>query len=210
MAEEKKLKDREEILALTEDTRKAVAVIHDHADGVRDLAKQFGDLKRAHEAASAVVKALGDRWDECERQLVAAMVEEQTPSIRIDGYGLFSLVRSAFPSVTAANKPQFFEYLKGSGNAGLLRLDVPTNTLTAFLKEHKKELAKQFQTSGVTAFQAHLLTCYRDSEGGNPYGDAAKSVNQPVDEMAAEELADALLRSQGAAIFSKASVSLKK
>lgn len=179
-------------------------------EGLKPLAKQFGDLKRLHEALKACLDEVAEHWDECEKQLIEHMIDEGVSSIKIEGYGNFILSRSTYPNVNAANKPQFFEYLKASGNEGLLKLDVPTNTLTAFLKKHVDELKKQFTEEGVQPYQAQLLAGYRDAEGNAPYSDAAKSIGSPVDEMVADELATALLKTQGAAMFTKSGISLRK
>jgi hypothetical protein len=195
------------ILEILEDLTSAgknVAAISEDASGIKELARQFGDLKRAHEAIAALLSALGERWDENEKALIEHMIEEGISSVKIEGYGNFILSRSTYPNVNAANKPAFFEYLKASGNEGLLRLDVPTNTLTAFLKKHVEELKAQLTATGLTAHQAQCLSTLPE------FSDAAKGVGHPLDEMIAEDIAQAILKSQGAVMFTKTGISLRK
>lgn len=201
---------------LEQDTRRIDA----SASGVRELAEQFGELKKSHELASGIVKDLGEMWDACEKELIQEMISEGISSIKIEGYGNFILSQSAYPSVNAATKPQFYQYLKASGNGDLLKLDVPPQTLSAFLKRHLEELRKQFQDKGVTLEQADMLAQYQERAPaaepggleivGRPYADARKSVGVPLDEMTADEIAKALLKSQGASMFTKQGISLRK
>lgn len=169
-----------------------------------DLGRKYATARAANETQKLEQKKTQEAEDTAEKELIEAMIEAETGSIAIDGVGRITLRRQVYPSVNAANKPQFFEYLKASGNEGLLKLDVHAKTLESFLKKHKEELVKQMQDTGITLEQAKMVATFPE------YSDAAKSVGQPVDEMAATELADAVLKSQGAAIFSKQSISLTK
>lgn len=175
-------------------------------DSVKTLAMRFGDLKKLYDAVDKVAKEVGALWDANEKALVEAMIEEGISSIKIDGYGLFKLSRSVYPNVSSANKPTFFEYLKHSGNSDLLKLDVPTNTLTAFLKRHQDALKADLQQEGIHPWQAPQLA----KAFPEKYSDVAKSLGKPLDEFQADEVAKDILQSWGAAMFSKSVVSLTK
>ena len=175
-----------------------------------DLARRYGEVRAKHGEVEKQLKELAKQWDQLESDLADAMIDAGVSSVAVEGFGRFQLSRSSYPSVNAAQKPQFYEYLKASGNGDLLRLDVPAPTLNAFLKRHKTELEAQFVAEGLTAAQAARISGLRDTDGNLPYADAAKAVGRPMDEMLAEEMAIALLKANGAAMFSKKGVSLYK
>jgi len=121
-----------------------------------ELGKTFKSYKDAHEKAKAQLDEINAQWEECEKELLAAMLEDCVNSIDIDGVGKISLVRKSFLSVNAANKPAFYSYLKASGNGSLLKEDVNPRTLGAFLKEHVAELAAQYKAQGMDEVDAKV------------------------------------------------------
>lgn len=169
-----------------------------------ELGKKFAACKEAFEAAKKLSDDANDAWGECETQLMEAMKEAGVGSISIDGVGRLTLSRTSYPSVNGANKPIFFDYLRNTGNEGLLKLDVATNTLTAFLKKHVQELQADLAINGLTDYQARCLATLPG------YEDALKAVHKPVDEMDAEQIANDILKSMGATPFTKQKVSLSK
>ena len=64
------------------------------------------------------------------------MVDEGVNSVKLEGVGTFSMRTKSFLNVTIANKEGFLKYLKESGNGGLIKEDVNSRTLTAFLSGH--------------------------------------------------------------------------
>lgn len=149
-------------------------------DRIVELGRKFKELKEEHEKQSDILKQVGVRWDEAERDLLEAMVEEGVKSIEIAGLGRFTMRVTNYLSVNAANKEGFYEYLKEAGHGGLLKLDVNPKTLTAFLSQHFEELQKK-------------------------YGDEAG-----LDMVDAREKALEFLKSKGAAYFTKRDISLTK
>lgn len=121
---------------------------------VTQLAKEFARLKEEHEKAGEAVKRLADEWNTVETQLLEAMVEEGVNSVSVVGCGLFSLTTKNYLSVKAENKSGFFDYLRQTGNEGLLKLDVNPRTLSAFLKEHLEELVAKAVSTGQDAIDA--------------------------------------------------------
>ncbi len=113
-----------------------------------ELAKKYKDFDARHKAASAALKLLNEEWGECEVELLEAMVEDGVNSVKLEGVGNFSMATKAFLSVTAANKPSFFIYLKKTGNGGLLKEDVNSATLSSFLKDHLEQLVRDKVNSG--------------------------------------------------------------
>jgi hypothetical protein len=106
--------------------------------------------------------------------------------------------------VNAANKPQFFVYLKGAGHGGLIKEDVNSRTLDSFLKRHVDEIRKQLIDEGLTEAQAQALA-RKDAEKYD-----GLVANYRPDEMDAEEMAQDILISHGAAMFTKQGISLTK
>lgn len=121
---------------------------------IQTLASQFLELKKKSDFLSEELKKTNAEWEEVEKELLNAMVEEGTSSIRLEGMGLFSMRTRSFLSVNAANKPNFYEYLKESGNGDLLKLDVNPRTLTAFLKGHQETLESQYLNEGLDPVDA--------------------------------------------------------
>lgn len=172
------------------------------ANIIVELGRKYFEARTAKEEAAKAASAAEAAEGEAKNELIEAMIEAGTNSISIDGIGRLSLTRSVYPNVNAAAKPQFFEYLKASGNGGLLKLDVHTKTLESFLKKHKEELVTQVQDEGLTQYQAECLQKVEQFQG--------IKAGQVFDEMAAAEVAEAILISQGATIFSKKNISLTK
>lgn len=168
------------------------------------LGEKFAACKKAHEAAKKALDDIGADWDAVEKELIEAMLEAGVKTIKIDGLGAFTLRRSSYPSVNAGNKPTFFEYLRGAGHEHLLKLDVPTNTLNAFLKRHVEELREQLPQRGLTEFEAE---CLARMPG---YEDAKKKVGIPIDSMDAEQFANDILKSMGASPFTKQDIAFSK
>lgn len=128
------------------------------AQSVIDLARLYYLARSESEAQADKLKTYNKARDEAESALLDAMVEEGVPSVTIDGLGLFSMTTTNYLSVTAAHKPDFYSYLKESGNGGLLKEDVNTRTLTSFLKGHLVEVTNKFVAEkGVDDFEAKKL-----------------------------------------------------
>ncbi len=144
-----------------------------------NLGKQFRKFKDEYKEKEDALKALGNEWEECEKQLLDAMVEEGVNSINIEGVGLLSMRTENYLSVNAANTGFFYTYLKESGNGGLLKEYVNPRTLTTFLKEHLELKINEI----------------KDAKG--------------IDEFDARKEALDFLQTKGAAYFSKKSVSLR-
>jgi hypothetical protein len=121
---------------------------------ISDLVKKYAELEDRAEEQKAKLKAINDAWAEVETKLLEAMAEEGIKSTKLEGLGRFSLVTKNYLSVTAANKPSFFDYLKASGNGALLKEDVNPKTLTAFLKGHLEEIIKEFSDKGMDTVDA--------------------------------------------------------
>jgi hypothetical protein len=119
-----------------------------------ELGRKFADLKAKSEEAADALKEINAEWDEAEKALLEAMVEEGVKSVAIDGLGLFSMRVKNYLSVNAANKPGFYVYLKESGNGSLLKEEVNPKTLTAFLNGHVEELIKKLQKEGKDPVEA--------------------------------------------------------
>ena len=99
-----------------------------------ELGKQFKEFKKKEAELKAELKLLNEQWQTCENELLEAMTEEGVRSVTIENVGMLSMRTTNFLSVTADNKPSFFEYLHESGNAGLLKLDVHAATLKSFFR----------------------------------------------------------------------------
>lgn len=112
------------------------------------LAEKFRAFKDKHATMSKELVELNAGWNECETQLLDAMVDEGVKTIKIDGVGMLMMVTTHKGNVVAANKPVFFDYLKESGHDSILKLDVNSMTLSAFLKSHIEELAKKYEAEG--------------------------------------------------------------
>jgi hypothetical protein len=142
-----------------------------------ELGKKFAECKKESEELTKKLKAANEAWDAVEKELLEVMLDAQVNSIDIEGVGRLTMSRSSYPSVNAAAKPQFFDYLKDSGNGGLLKLDVNPQTLNAFLKKHIEELRTQLISNGLNEMQAISLSQL------SGYENAMQKVGLPVDEM---------------------------
>jgi len=144
-----------------------------------ELGKKFKKFKDDYKVAEDALKLLGGEWEECERELLDAMVEEGVNSIDIEGVGKLSMRTENYLSVNSANTNFFYSYLKESGNGALLKEYVNPRTLTSFLKEHLELKIAEIQST------------------------------KEIDEFDARNEALEFLKSKGAAYFSKKSVSLR-
>lgn len=122
--------------------------------------------------AAASLKAAKEFEEQAKQNLLAIMVEEGTSSVDVEDLGKFSMVTTTYMSVTAANKAQFYPYLKESGNAGLLKEDVNPRTLSAFLKEHLIELTNKNIEQGMDQFEAkEKAVLFLGSQGVDSYSE---------------------------------------
>jgi hypothetical protein len=119
-----------------------------------ELGKQFKEFKKRDSELKAEMKILDEKWSACEEQLLEAMVEEGVKSVTIENVGMLSMRTTNFLSVTADNKPSFFEYLQESGNSGLLKLDVHAATLKSFLDGHLEKLVQEKKDAGIDEMEA--------------------------------------------------------
>lgn len=168
------------------------------------LGRTYAEKRRAHEAAKTEIKKLAEAEEEAENELIEALIEAGTKSISIEGVGRLTLSRSTYPSVNAAGKPTFFEYLKEAGHGGLLKLDVNPQTLQSFLKKHVVEIQQQLSSEGLSDYQAEIL-----NQGAKEQYHGVKA-GTVIDEMDAEEMARDILIAKGAAMFTKRGISLVK
>lgn len=169
-----------------------------------ELGKKFAASKVSYEEAKKVLDKINDEWTQIEKDLLEAMTAAGLKSIDIDGVGKLTMKRTSYPSVNSANKPTFFNYLTGAGHGDLLKLDVPTNTLTAFLKKHVEELQADLQKRGLNDFEAERLSMLPG------YENVRCSTGIPLDKMDAEVFANDILKSWGASPFTKTEITFKK
>jgi hypothetical protein len=122
-----------------------------------ELAKAYKRFKLAYAEQEAALDQLDEEWKDLTTKLQDLMIEEGVKSITIEGVGMLSMRTTSYPSVNAASKPVFFDYLKKTGNDSILKLDVNPRTLGAFLKEHSETLITERMKDGmdeVTAREA--------------------------------------------------------
>lgn len=112
---------------------------------IQELSFEFRACKNEVTRLKEELKKAEEEWDSVEQRLLFEMVEEGVNSVSFEGLGRLSMVTKNHLSVTAANKPEFFKYLRESGNGGLLKEDVNAMTLTAFLKTHLEEMIAKNQ-----------------------------------------------------------------
>lgn len=120
---------------------------------ISELAKQYREVEAQHEALSKQLKELSEKWTSIESKMMEAFIEEGINSVKLDT-GHFILNTKNYLSVTAANKEQYFEYLKASGNDGILKLDVNPRTNGAFLDRHVEELVTAKEAEGLNKIEA--------------------------------------------------------
>jgi len=121
---------------------------------IQQLAAQYKAIKTRHDSLTEEIKKLNAEWSEVETQLLDAMMEDGVNSVKLVGLGHFIMTTKNFLSVNAANKPQFYAYLKKSGNGALLKEEVNPRTLTAFLKGHLEEITKIYANGGLDVVEA--------------------------------------------------------
>lgn len=123
-------------------------------DQILSLARGFHVLKLEAARLSEALKDVNSQWATCEAELLQAMADEGLASMKIDGIGTLSTRTENYLSVTGEQKHGFYDYLKHSGNGGLLKEEVNPATLKAFLKQHVEELTRQGVEAGKEEFDA--------------------------------------------------------
>jgi len=118
------------------------------------LGKKFADLKAKADEIKGELKGVNEEWDEVEKDLIQAMIDEGTNSIGIEGIGLFSLRTKNYLSVNKANELKFYAYLRQAGHGSLIRDYVNPATLSAFLKEHQAEIEGKLVAQGLDQIDA--------------------------------------------------------
>ena len=123
-------------------------------NALNELGKQFLACKEKDAELKKLQKENDAEWNAIEEQMIELMVQEGIKSQKVDGIGNIILSTSEFFSVTADKKPGFFEYLKESGNDGILKLDVNAQTLKSFLDQHFDELVQALVSEGSDEMDA--------------------------------------------------------
>lgn len=147
----------------------------------RDLVVMSKELHALRKDIAAKKQALSDlntAKDKLETELIEAMAEAEVNSVSIDGLGLFSMTTTNYLSVNAANKVRFYSYLKESGHGGLLKEEVNSATLTAFLKGHLIEVTKKFvESDDLEEFDARKKALeYLNGKGASYFSERGVSV----------------------------------
>lgn len=136
---------------------------------ILDLAKKFNDCKQRAKAAKDVLDVINKEWEGVEEALMEAMVEEGVGSMRIEGVGLVILATSTRLSLTVANKELGYQYLRESGNGGLLKEEVNAKTLGAFLDSHLTALISERIEKGLDIVDARESAVKHLNEHGFSY-----------------------------------------
>lgn len=109
-----------------------------------EKAKEYFALKTEHDDLSAKLKTVAEKWDAVEVELMQLLIEEGVNSIKLDGLGAFTLATRNFFNVTKENEESFYQYLKDTGNGGLLREYVNPRTLSTFLNSHFERIKETY------------------------------------------------------------------
>lgn len=141
------------------------------------LAHDFHAARAKCEELKTLLKEANAKKTQLELDLLEAMTDDEVSGVKIEGLGAFSMVTTNYLSVNAASKPNFFKYLKEAGHGGLLKEDVNTNTLTAFLKGHLAELTNKFVDSeGLSEFDASKKALeFLNKKGANYFSERGVS-----------------------------------
>lgn len=176
-----------------------------HAE-ITELAQKFADCKKRHAEAEEVVKAINEEWLQVEADLIKAMSEEGVKSFDLEGVGRVTVRITKMPNVNAASKPDFFEYLRATGNGGLIKEDVHSKTLQSFLRKHAEEMQKQIVDEGLNEYQAKVLC----DLGADEYNGVKVVAGAKFDAMDSAALATEILKAKGASVYDKKDIQLGK
>lgn len=171
-----------------------------------ELAKKFQDCKERHAEAEKKVKAINEEWLEVEKDLLTAMADEGVKSFDLEGVGKITMRISKIASVNAANKPDFFVYLRDTGNGGLIKEDVNSKTLTSFLRGHIEELQEAIVKDGMPAEHAKMLL----DLDINHYNGVEIKPGAKFDAMDASVIVTQLMQGLGASVYEKRDIQLGK
>lgn len=119
-----------------------------------NLAKKYVAAKESVSMVNEALDLAKKHKKEMEEELLTAMIDSGIPSIRIDDIGLLSLKTENYLSVNKASEFEFYEYLKQTGNGGLLKEYCDARTLKVFLNPHLEELKSEYINSGLDELQA--------------------------------------------------------
>lgn len=136
---------------------------------ITDLAKKYYELKQKSNEASEALKLINAEWDEAEKALLEAMVEEGVSSTKIEGLGNFILSTKTYLSLNAANKEQGYQYLKDSGNGSLLQEYVNPRTLGSFLDVHLAAKVSALLATGLDIVDARREAIEQLGKNGFSY-----------------------------------------
>jgi hypothetical protein len=133
-----------------------------------DIAKRYYELQEKSEATAKVLKEINTEWTGVEAEMLEMLVEEGVNTIKLAEYGTFMMKTTNILSVNIADKPRMFEYLKESGNGGLIKEDVASATLTAFLGKHYTELSNKYIQNGLDEIEAGKVALeFLNKKGAN-------------------------------------------
>lgn len=96
-----------------------------------DELKQLRDVKKE---AELNVKEINAEIEKKQAQLIELMINEEIGSFKRGDHNFYINTRT-FASVKAGQKPKLIEWIKKTPHAGMVREDINTQTLSAWVRE---------------------------------------------------------------------------
>jgi hypothetical protein len=106
-------------------------------DDLRAHAEKLKELTDTKKNLAELVKATNAAIESTSESMLAIMDSKEMTQVRFEGLGLFFVQGSTFPKVEG--KEQFHEWLKANGQGDLIKEEVHSQTLRAFVKNLLEE-----------------------------------------------------------------------
>lgn len=119
-----------------------------------EICKRYRELEASSKEQGGILKEINQRWTECENELLEAMVEEGSSSLKFPGVGHFSMSNRTFISYTAANKEQCMQYLQHVGQEKLIKADIAKAAFDEFIPTHLESLKAKYEEAGFDIVDA--------------------------------------------------------
>jgi hypothetical protein len=137
---------------ITEDTQEMIG-----RDNLIDLITHYAELREVTEAIKKTRKALDDLEDHMSHEDVPdAFRRSSIKTVNIDNIGRVTVSHKWGCSIADGKKPESFEWLRQSGNGGIIIETVNAQTLAAFAKaeveSHGRELPSDLFTTTLRPY----------------------------------------------------------
>ncbi|MEM4271336.1 MAG: hypothetical protein QXO70_04565 [Candidatus Pacearchaeota archaeon] len=132
-----------------------------------EIGKKLVELRNKKDDLNSELTKLNEEIDKIETELATQMALSQIQNFQIENVGKFILSRKLYPQII--NKEDFFKWLKRHRLGGIIKTDIPHQTLKKwveereqYLKDKNKKITIEEELNGLVSFYEKIGVQIRD------------------------------------------------